>query len=122
MKKVVKVSIGNIAFTIEEDGYLILKGYMEELNDHYRPKQSGNEIIDGIEERMSELFIEKAGKDAMITLPSYCAYNFPCASLFLGNSAPISSILQFPFFWRIIHNNSIHYFMDSYSASKDNGA
>ncbi|MBP1671279.1 MAG: hypothetical protein H6Q22_851, partial [Bacteroidetes bacterium] len=24
MKKVVKVSIGNIAFTIEEDGYLVL--------------------------------------------------------------------------------------------------
>ena len=45
MKKVVKVSIGNIAFTIEEDGYLVLKGYLEELNDHYRPKQSGNEII-----------------------------------------------------------------------------
>ena len=69
MKKVVKVSIGNIAFTIEEDGYLVLKGYLEELNDHYRAKQNGNEIIEGIEERMSELFIEKAGKDAMVTLP-----------------------------------------------------
>lgn len=69
MKKVVKVSVGNIAFTIEEDGYLVLKGYLEELNDHYRAKQNGNEIIDGIEERMAELFTEKAGKDAMITLP-----------------------------------------------------
>ena len=49
MKKVVKVSIGKIAFTVEEDGYLILMGYIEELNDHYREIQNGSEIVEGIE-------------------------------------------------------------------------
>lgn len=68
MKKVIKVSLGKIAFTIEEDGYLVLKGYLEELNDHYRGKQNGNEIIEGIEERMAELFIEKAGAGSIVTI------------------------------------------------------
>ena len=67
MKKVVKVSIGTIAFTVEEDGYLILKGYLEELNDHYRGMQNGNEIVEGIEERIAELFLEKAGGNTVIT-------------------------------------------------------
>jgi hypothetical protein len=36
MKKVVKVSIGNLAFTIDEDGYELLKSYLGELRAHYR--------------------------------------------------------------------------------------
>jgi len=67
MKKVVKVSIGTIAFTVEEDGYLILKGYLEELNEHYRGMQNGNEIVEGIEERIADLFIEKGGRGSIIT-------------------------------------------------------
>ena len=69
MKKVVKVSIGNMAFTIEEDGYELLKAYLGELNAHYRSKQNGDEIIEGIEERMAELFIEKSAKDSVISMP-----------------------------------------------------
>ena len=67
MKKVVKVSIGKIAFTVEEDGYLILKGYIEELNDHYREIQNGSEIVEGIEERIAELFLDKSGRSSVIT-------------------------------------------------------
>jgi len=68
MKKVVKVSIGNMAFTIDEDGYELLKAYLGELNAHYRSKQNGDEIIEGIEERMAELFIEKSAKDSVISM------------------------------------------------------
>lgn len=68
MKKVVKVSIGNLAFTIDEDGYELLKAYLGELNAHYRSKQNGDEIIEGIEERMAELFMEKSGKDAVVSM------------------------------------------------------
>lgn len=67
MKKVVKVSIGNLAFTIEEEGYLILKGYLDELHEHYDNKENGAEIIEGIEERMAELFIEKCGRNNVVT-------------------------------------------------------
>ena len=55
MKKVIKVSVGNLAFTIDEDGYELLKAYLGELNAHYRNIQNGDEIIEGIEERMAEL-------------------------------------------------------------------
>ena len=68
MKKVVKVSIGNLAFTIDEDGYELLKAYLGELNAHYRSKQNGDEIIEGIEERMAELFLERSGKDAVVSM------------------------------------------------------
>lgn len=67
MKKVVKVSIGNLAFTIEEEGFLIIKGYLEELHDHYDTKENGQEIIEGIEERMAELFVEKCGANNVVT-------------------------------------------------------
>lgn len=67
MKKVVKVSIGNLAFTIDEDGYELLKSYLGELRAHYRLKPSGNEIVEGIEERMAELFIEKAGINSVVS-------------------------------------------------------
>ncbi|MDO9680778.1 MAG: PspC domain-containing protein [Bacteroidales bacterium] len=67
MKKVVKVSIGNLAFTIEEEGFLIIKGYLNELHDHYDNKENGQEIIEGIEERMAELFVEKCGANNVVT-------------------------------------------------------
>ncbi|MCK9305123.1 MAG: PspC domain-containing protein, partial [Bacteroidales bacterium] len=67
MKKVVKVSVANLAFTIEEDGYEILRSYLGELKAHYRTNPNGNEIIEGIEERIAELFLEKSGKDIVVT-------------------------------------------------------
>ena len=57
MKKVTKVSIGNFAFTIEDDGYNLINRYLDELRNHYYSDQNGNEIIDGIEERIAELIM-----------------------------------------------------------------
>ena len=68
MKKVVKVSIGNLAFTIEEDGYSLVKRYLDDIKNHYYTDESGNEIIDGIEERMAELIMERVGVDAVVSL------------------------------------------------------
>lgn len=66
MKHVIKVSIGNIAFTLEEDAHKMLSDYLNDLNAHYKNNINGKEIVDGIEERISELFLEKAGKDTII--------------------------------------------------------
>ena len=68
MKKVIKVSIGNLAFTIEEDGFLLIKGYLDELQDHYSSNESGKEIVEGIEERMAELFVEKSGANSVVSV------------------------------------------------------
>ena len=67
MKKVIKVSIGNIAFTIEEDGYNLVKRYLDNINDHYYAKENGNEIIEGIEERMAELIMERCGSETVVS-------------------------------------------------------
>lgn len=67
MKKVVKVSIGNLAFTVEEDGFLLVKGYLDEIQDHYESNENGREILEGIEERMAELFLEKSGSGSVVT-------------------------------------------------------
>lgn len=66
MKQVIKVSIGNMAFTLEEDAHGILNDYLSALNSHYSGNPSGQEIVDGIEERIAELLIEKCGKGGIV--------------------------------------------------------
>lgn len=67
MKKVVKISIGSLAFTVEEDGFLLIRGYLDEIQDHYEPNENGREIVEGIEERMAELFLEKAPAGSVVS-------------------------------------------------------
>ncbi|MHC1779764.1 MAG: PspC domain-containing protein [Bacteroidales bacterium] len=67
MKKVIKVSIGNLAFTVEEEGFLLIKGYLDVLHDYYDNKENGDEIIEGIEERIAELFVEKCGSNTVVS-------------------------------------------------------
>ncbi len=67
MKKVVKVSVGNLASTIDEDGYELLKSYLGELKAHYKSKQNGNEIIEGIEERIAELLLRNRN-DSVVSI------------------------------------------------------
>lgn len=68
MKKVVKVSIGNIAFTLEEGAYSELELYLASLSSHYGDKEGGAEIIEGIEERISELLLERGYTQKVVTL------------------------------------------------------
>ncbi|WP_108821724.1 PspC domain-containing protein [Dysgonomonas sp. Marseille-P4361] len=55
MKPTVKVSIGGFAFSLEEDAYSLLNGYLESLKNHFRGSAESEEIIADIEFRMSEL-------------------------------------------------------------------
>ena len=67
MKQVEKVCIGGYAFTIEKDASALADRYVGELSDHYAKTDGGNEIMEGIEERMAELLLEKCGKDGVVT-------------------------------------------------------
>lgn len=69
MKKVIKVSIGNTAFTLEEEAYTIMNNYLSSLSAHYSNKPNGQEIIDGIEERIAELLLERCGENKIISAP-----------------------------------------------------
>ena len=68
MKKVVKVSIGNLAFVVEEDAYSAIKRYLDDISDHYYAKENGSEIIEGIEERMAELLSDRTGVDHIVSV------------------------------------------------------
>ncbi|MBR3029590.1 MAG: PspC domain-containing protein [Bacteroidales bacterium] len=61
MNKVEKVSIGKCAFSLDEKAYATIKEYLDSLNLYYSKMDSGKEILEGIEERMAELLLEKTG-------------------------------------------------------------
>jgi Putative stress-responsive transcriptional regulator len=68
MKKVQKVSIGRYAFTLEEDAYQKAGEYLSELERFYSGREGGKEIMEGIEERMAELLLERCGEQGVASL------------------------------------------------------
>lgn len=67
MKEVVKVSIGEIAFTLEETAYQVLSLYLERLSNFYNSDENTEEIMKDVEERIAELFIEKCGAEGIVS-------------------------------------------------------
>lgn len=68
MKEVEKVSIGGYAFTLEKDAAGIAAQYLANLEAHYLSQQGGKEIMEGIEERMAELLLEKCGNNGVASV------------------------------------------------------
>lgn len=58
MKSTIKVSIGKLAFTLEEEAYQELKAYLDSLEHHFADNPSGREIMEEIENRIAELLQE----------------------------------------------------------------
>ncbi|MDR0825226.1 MAG: PspC domain-containing protein [Prevotella sp.] len=55
MKPTVRVSIGGLAFNLDEDAYRVLNNYLQALKRHFAANPEGDEIISDIEARLSEL-------------------------------------------------------------------
>lgn len=55
MKPTVKVSIGGMAYTLDEDAYFVLEDYLKSLNKHFGNNAEKTEIVADIEMRISEL-------------------------------------------------------------------
>ena len=68
MKQVEYVSIGGYVFSLEDNASRAAKEYLDQLNAFYSRKESGSEVMEGIEERMAELLLEKTGKGGVVTL------------------------------------------------------
>ena len=68
MKITEQLSIGGYAFTVEKDAAVALQEYIGALEKHYLSQEGGKEIMDGIEERVAELLLDKAGKGGVVTL------------------------------------------------------
>lgn len=69
MKPVEYFSIGGYVFSLEDDASVVVKEYIEELENFYSKKEGGSEVMEGIEERMAELLLEQSGKNGVVTLP-----------------------------------------------------
>jgi len=61
MKNVIKISISGLAFTLEEEGYVLLDRYLGQLKKYYAKQEGGLEVVEGIEERIAELLRERMG-------------------------------------------------------------
>jgi phage shock protein PspC (stress-responsive transcriptional regulator) len=64
MKQIEKYSIGGYAFTLEKEASQAVAAYLKEMAVHY----PNPEIVEGIEERMAELLLEKTPADGVVTL------------------------------------------------------
>lgn len=68
MRQVEYFSIGGYVFSLEDEASRATKEYLDQLYSFYSGKESGTEVMEGIEERMAELFIEKGGRGGVVTL------------------------------------------------------
>ena len=58
MKKTTTVSLSGSIFTLEEDAYSVLHGYLKRLEFHFSKEEGRQEIISDIESRIAELLRE----------------------------------------------------------------
>lgn len=69
MKKTLSVNLGGTVFQIDEDAYILLDNYLNNLRFHFRKEKGGEEIVTDMEMRISELFTENIeGGQMVITI------------------------------------------------------
>ncbi|MDL2241352.1 DUF2807 domain-containing protein [Bacteroidales bacterium OttesenSCG-928-L03] len=69
MKKTVTVNLNGRVFTMDEDAYLLLDKYLDNLRIHFRKEEDPKEIIADFEARIEELLSEKLqGRKQIITI------------------------------------------------------
>lgn len=56
MEKTIKINLAGTIFQISEEGYGLLKDYLQSLTDRLKNYPDGNEMIDDIEARIAEIF------------------------------------------------------------------
>lgn len=66
MKKNISINISGIIFHIEEDGYEILRKYLDSINAYFSSFEDNNEILADIESRIAELFLSKLNEGKQV--------------------------------------------------------
>lgn len=67
MKKTEQVNIGGQAFSVGTDSYNLIRSYLDGLTAFYANSADGAEIVDGIEERMAELLLDRCGEGTVVS-------------------------------------------------------
>lgn len=68
MKKTVKISLGGLSYTIDDDAFELLENYINSLKQRLQNDKEGKDIIQDIEERIAELFSEKSGSSNSVSI------------------------------------------------------
>lgn len=63
MKKTFTINLAGTVYHIDEDAYNLLENYLSNLKHYFRKEEGGDEIVDDIERRISELCSEKLSSD-----------------------------------------------------------
>lgn len=66
MKKNISINISGIIFHIEEDGYEILRKYLDSVNRYFASFEDSSEILADIESRIAELFLSKLNEGKQV--------------------------------------------------------
>lgn len=66
MKKNISINISGIIFHIEEDGYDMLKSYLDAINKYFSSYEDSEEIVADIEGRIAEIFLGKLKDDKQV--------------------------------------------------------
>lgn len=66
MEDIIKVSIAGVAFTLEKEAHIRLENYISSLEKHYAANPNADEIVNGIEERISEILSEKGYRGSVV--------------------------------------------------------
>ena len=62
------MSIGGYAFTMDAEAAAAAQKYISSLEKYYLKNESGREIMEGIEERMAELLLEKSSTGGVVSV------------------------------------------------------
>lgn len=58
MKKTLTINLGGTVYHIDEDAYILLDNYLNNLRYHFRKSEGAEEIVRDMEARIAELFDE----------------------------------------------------------------
>ena len=59
MKRNISINISGIIFHVEEDGYELLRSYLDSITRYFSNYEDSKEITDDIESRIAEIFLKK---------------------------------------------------------------
>lgn len=66
MDNTIKISLGGFSYSLTEVAFTLLKNYLDELSDRLGSSPESKETLENIEERIAELFSEKAGNSSIV--------------------------------------------------------
>ena len=65
MKRTVNINLGSTAFTVDNDAYIALENYLEDIKSRLSPYENG-EILEDVESRIAEIFHQTVRNDMQV--------------------------------------------------------